>query len=427
MLSVLQNICFCVLQYIYKQYKFEKRFFMTAYIHIGLEKTGTTTIQNFLENNREKLLQCDFLFPSDLSSRIQVLGYFKPKIDDPYSLYHQITTQESLLNFQEQLKADIKSIIKNNKNKNIIFSHELIQSRLTDKKEIQYFKLNLKKLGFKKIKIILYIRNQSDLFASMCSQSLKNGLQDDESFLYAPGNQYISFVCNHKQTLQWWSAVFGKNNLEVRIFDKQDFVNNDLICDFLSILGLQAEDFVITEEKNLSLSVFGAELCRVINRDFPWFINEKFNEQRLIIALLLGRHYSYCKGNMEDEKFMPKKEVYLSYYDYYKNDNESVRSEYFPHKQTLFNEIDISKYKENYELPQSYQNIINKVALSIIDLAKRIHKPQQPTHAISHNEKKTKKKRLKRFVKRLFFLIMCLIVIAYFFDVIDLKYIDFKF
>ncbi|MEL4896014.1 hypothetical protein [Crocosphaera sp. Alani8] len=37
---------------------------MRAFLHIGTEKTGTTTIQNFLVKNREKLLSRSYLYPS---------------------------------------------------------------------------------------------------------------------------------------------------------------------------------------------------------------------------------------------------------------------------------------------------------------------------------------------------------------------------
>ncbi|EAI8953592.1 hypothetical protein CY785_08570 [Campylobacter coli] len=36
---------------------------MIAYVHIGTPKTGTTTIQNFLFENRSKLKQNKFLYP----------------------------------------------------------------------------------------------------------------------------------------------------------------------------------------------------------------------------------------------------------------------------------------------------------------------------------------------------------------------------
>jgi len=35
----------------------------TVYLHIGLHKTGTSTIQFFLANNREKLAELGYLYP----------------------------------------------------------------------------------------------------------------------------------------------------------------------------------------------------------------------------------------------------------------------------------------------------------------------------------------------------------------------------
>lgn len=36
---------------------------MTAYVHIGTPKIGTTTIQKFLSNNKNILLECRFKYP----------------------------------------------------------------------------------------------------------------------------------------------------------------------------------------------------------------------------------------------------------------------------------------------------------------------------------------------------------------------------
>lgn len=38
--------------------------FEVAYIHIGLHKTGTSTIQKFLFDHRSSLAECGYLYPS---------------------------------------------------------------------------------------------------------------------------------------------------------------------------------------------------------------------------------------------------------------------------------------------------------------------------------------------------------------------------
>lgn len=345
---------------------------MTCYIHIGLEKTGTTTIQTVLKENLKILDKNNFCYPDiSIQSRIQILGYITPKLD-PYSMVNKITTDQSLQEFKEKLVADIKKTILDNPLKDFIFSHELIQSRLTQKEEIIAFKENLEQLGFSKFKIIIYIRNQADLFASMVSQSLKNGLPEDESFIVAPGNEYMSFVLNHKQTLEWWGDVFGRESLIVRIFCAKEFIDNDLISDFLHILGLKKDDFKCVGERNKALSVFGAEICRRINAKFPWFVDDRFNKQRYLLTTLSSIYLSADNKTLETQKFMPPKDIYTTYLDYYKDCNEWVRKEFFKDKKDLFINPDMSKYKENYKI-EGKDILLDNIANLLIHLAKRVN------------------------------------------------------
>ncbi|EPN6869281.1 hypothetical protein ACT2V5_001117 [Campylobacter coli] len=39
---------------------------MTAYVHIGIAKTGTTSIQDFLTQNYDLLINQGFLYPKSL-------------------------------------------------------------------------------------------------------------------------------------------------------------------------------------------------------------------------------------------------------------------------------------------------------------------------------------------------------------------------
>lgn len=394
---------------------------MICYIHIGLEKTGTTTIQQVLRKNEAILHSKNICYPDlTIQSRIQVLGYIEPNPDDVFSMVHNITTKPRLQEFQEKLSSDIKQVLDLNPQKDIVFSHELIQSRLTQRQQVLHFKENLEQLGFSKFKIIVYIRNQADLFASMVSQSLKNGLQDDWSFLHAPGTEYSHFVCNHKQTLQWWAYAFGRDSMEVRIFDRKEFVDNDLMSDFLHILGLNTKDFVIDDDSNVSLSVFGAALCRRINSEFPWFIDGKFNRQRAMLTGIFNRHFSYSNDGLMGKKFMLAKDVYASYLEYYKECNEWVQKEFFPDRAYLFKQPDMSKYEENYEVDEAYSYMIENMSKCIIDIAKKVPFPNQATNntsnattdnannaqkdqaVIENVKKESRLYKLKRKIKKLF-------------------------
>ncbi|EAI4813061.1 hypothetical protein BGG33_07840, partial [Campylobacter lari] len=65
---------------------------------------------------------------------------------------------------------------------------------------------------------------------------------------------HFHHICNHKQTLQWWGEIFGKENLIVRLFDKNEFYQGDLLKDFIHSIGLEWDDeFIIPPKQNESL------------------------------------------------------------------------------------------------------------------------------------------------------------------------------
>ncbi len=76
-------------------------------------------------------------------------------------------------------------------------------------------------------------------------------------------------ICNHKQTLQWWGEVFGKENLIVKLFNKNEFYQGDLLKDFIHSIGLEWNDEVIIPPKqNESLDLLGIELLKRVNNHF---------------------------------------------------------------------------------------------------------------------------------------------------------------
>ena len=140
---------------------------MTAYVHIGTGKTGTTTIQVFLDENHEKLKEKGILYSNvNLSSNRHIYliyivdFYLKGKKED---------------SFVKDIIKKLKEELKQNPNKTFIFSSEDI---LWWCKDVENASIALKEffteIGFDDIKIIVYIRSQADLFLSLCSQEVKN-------------------------------------------------------------------------------------------------------------------------------------------------------------------------------------------------------------------------------------------------------------
>ncbi|EJA9300066.1 hypothetical protein MUK15_001815 [Campylobacter coli] len=352
---------------------------MIAYIHIGVEKTGSTSIQEFLYHNKDNIFKQNYFFPQSIGLKnhwdLAFLAYSMDK-KDSYILINSLKNLQDIREHKKNILSKLKAEIKHAEN--IVFTSELLQSRLDHKKEIIRLKKILYMLNVKKIFVIFYIRDPLDMFKSLCSEAIKWG-EIDSFKLLKKGLQYESgfkknlshfnYICNYKQTIQWWQQIFGKENLIVRLFDKSEFYQGDLLKDFVHSIGLKWDnEFVIPPKQNESLDLIGVELLKRINQYLPWRIDNKINHLRGDLTKFITKYFQ--NSNNYHLKFQPPKEIIQSYIDSFEESNEWVRKEFFPYKERLFPKQDLANYKENYELKEMKPEYWNKISEFIADIVK---------------------------------------------------------
>jgi len=319
---------------------------MKCILHIGTEKTATTTLQSFLHLNRDKLAKKGFLFTKSAgltnNFKLPVSSYNIDKRDDLTNICN-IFTNEDLINFQKKIITDLKKEIAENKQPNIIFSSEHIQSRLTSQQEITRLKSILEKIGLYDISVVIYLRNPTEIATSLFSNCIINGHSID--LPPSPKDSYFNRICNHKNTLLKFEKVFGREHLIPKIFDRSEFKNGSIIEDFLDVLGMPLYgDFEIPNNQNTSLSPIGLELLRRINRQIPLFIDNRTNPLR-------GNIIAYFQKHFNNSKYVMPKYLFDEYQDAFKESNEWVRKRWFPSKESFF-------YTKEYE---------NKTTLPLAD------------------------------------------------------------
>ncbi|HEF9445341.1 TPA: hypothetical protein SBX49_001766, partial [Campylobacter coli] len=349
---------------------------MTAYVHIGTEKTGTTSIQEFLYINKSIIQKQNYFFAQSIGIKnhwdLAFLGYSLNK-KDSYILNNSLWNFQAIKQHKKNIFSKIKDEVKFNHK--IIFSSELLQSRLTRKREIVKLYTFFKKIGFTNIKVICYIRDANEMLRSLLSEAIKweeidsfelKEEKEEYKLGYKKNLFHFHHICNHKQTLQWWGEVFGKENLIVRLFDKNEFYQGDLLKDFIHSIGLEWDDeFIIPPKQNESLDLLGIDLLRRINKFLPLFCNNARNIFRGDLHRFAVKHFTSKDSHL---KFQPPKEVVQSYIDYFEESNEWVRKEFFPHKERLFSKKDLTDYKENYELKEMKPEYWDKIAEFIADI-----------------------------------------------------------
>ena len=306
---------------------------MKCFLHIGTEKTATTTIQKFFDINRDNLLSKGFIYTKTAGSTnnraLPVAAYDQCRRDD-FTKQLCINSDHELLAFQQKtiqsLRREIKAFRKDDST--IIFSSEHIQSRLTSIEEIERLREIICDLGIADISVVVYLRRPADIANSLYSTAIKAGKHLEASPL--PKQRYWNNVCNHKNTIENFSSVFGDSAIIPRLFDKDEFTNGSIIDDILNVIGIPNDHlYEIPNKANESLSLTGIDLLRHLNKTIPRFIGNRPNPVRANLVGYIEKHFS-------DGKYVMPSYLYKEYDSEFQKSNDWVKEKYFPHKENLF-------------------------------------------------------------------------------------------
>ena len=308
---------------------------MKCILHIGTEKTATTTIQEFLHCNRQALFQLGYLYTKSAGLRnnwrLPVAAYDVTRKDD-LTRRHGLDTDEKLLRFQTRSINNLRKELDGAGAFSVtVFSSEHIQSRLRTSSEVSRLKALLNQLGYDEIQVLVYLRQPVDIVNSIYSTAVKGGLTEASPHL--PDHKYYKNVCDHRTTLKRFSDVFGEDSVQPRLFGKQEFKDRCLISDFLAAIGLShaKASFHFPTIKNERLSGVGIEILRRVNQRVPAFIDERPNPHRR--AKFVNYFSEYLKGGAAYS--MPE-ELFRQYEIAFAESNEWVREKYFPEREKLF-------------------------------------------------------------------------------------------
>lgn len=237
-----------------------------AYIHIGLEKTGSTYIQEFFEINRGILSKISLYRPSPLKDKndvvMSLLGI--AGIDDNTSI-HEIVGLT-----QNDLEHHNKTLIRALRDSREIgldawISSELISSRLLSNVQINQFYKSLLDV-YDQVEIIIFVRRQEELILSLYSTALRNGIKKP----LVLDQDKLPKRINALQILEAWKNLVGSDKLTVLPYF-EDFSDQEIIS--LLLNHLKKIDFVSEfhfpkTRPNKSLSYIGQEIMRRILEEY---------------------------------------------------------------------------------------------------------------------------------------------------------------
>ncbi len=247
---------------------------MQVVIHIGTEKTGSTTLQEFMLLNRDVLLEHGVYVPQCLGRRNhrKLVAYcMNDSKSDDFIINKGLIKKKKRGRFRQGVADSLLkelSTLDRDLIDTVLISSEHFHSRLTDISEVEQLKALFDGLGVD-VKVICYLRKQSHLVESKYSTYLKGG--GYSSFTSCSkdcveSNAYYNYDC----FLKLWEQCFYIENIHIREFSRNKFKENNLCLDFLDFAGLSVEqkELNFPEDKNTSFSRLGMLMMRVLNRVF---------------------------------------------------------------------------------------------------------------------------------------------------------------
>lgn len=264
---------------------------MKIYLHIGVPKTGSTTIQTCLHENSSRLAtraSCHVVQNLGQQCNSHLLAIYATRFYKGKQNFHlrrlKIRTGGQFAQLRDRVRREFMAQVAGSECERLIISSEAFSQMLRREDEID----RLAELLFKvsqDIKIIVYLRRQDEALLSAHSQQIKNGKVGPLRLVVPP--EYLDY----KPILDLWSAKFGRDKLEVGLIEKQSLKNGDLLDDFFWRCDISSSLIEKSAPVNPSLSSDALEYLRLMNQHFPALDEEKggLNRLRGNMVVLLNR------------------------------------------------------------------------------------------------------------------------------------------
>ncbi|MCR5102167.1 MAG: hypothetical protein K6B41_12490 [Butyrivibrio sp.] len=297
----------------------------TLYLHIGMPKTGTTSLQHFLTDNRYRLRRQDLEVPQfGLDQKGAGPGRNAHWMTAYYDDEKNCNDCYTLLG--KRLKKYGRVVITDEGIYNDLFDKPDMISRL--KKKTDEFGADLK--------IIMYVRRQDNYIYSAWSQRAKMRYTETLDDLLGRESYYKRM--DYLDILNRISNIVGDENIIVRVYESGKFEGNgnSIFSDFLKIFNIEfTDEFELPEKEfNTSLHDVVLETKRRLN-EYPEFrAMWNFND--------ILRYAEQCvkeEGKLKNRPSFSteKRQEFMSRFDA-QNAEIAKRFMHYPEGQPLFDE-----------------------------------------------------------------------------------------
>ena len=344
----------------------------TLFIHIGVRKTGTSAIQDFLDLNRDRLYRDGYIFrlpklyDYDRSTRIKnskgeevLVENFRiyPKLRNGIFLHGNPGDphEENVRRLNKGLRIIKKWL---NEKPNVILTDEHISrdwSRWDFLKRVKEFSAE----NDFDVRVIIFLRKQDVFLDSFYRQDVKDHFHTEKWDTFLSGNKHSDMIpTNYEKMLASFSAIFGKENLDVIPYEPGIWAKDggSIFSVFMNAIGITDQQGYELPGglSNESTTYNQTEIMRILNR-----LTEASDPLKVKTKKFFEKASIDCSGISKDKRK-------LSYFsdnerrdlmDEYKDENRRIAREYL-NRDELFLSGDSSAEKWEYDLLAMQEEMI---------------------------------------------------------------------
>lgn len=284
----------------------------TLFVHIGFPKTGSTTIQTFLEENRNRLRSGGVhplrTFVHEVrtgfnSENIWTVAYNPVKPSKPVFLRASRPFRKIIGKDPEHWKSRVHEALSKEleradpgQTKFVVSAETLSHASGAEIRAIQAFF----KPFFDRIVVIVFLRPQDELIQSKYSTDLSNGSTRtiEETVKHY---QSVSFL-RYDERLQLWAKFVGDENIVAREYGRSLGEELGVLRPFLEAVGLPTDVVSrVPKTMNEGMSVPAQELLRSVNLKLQDEDRRKSARVREVIIQVLREKYAGQGTRIPDE------------------------------------------------------------------------------------------------------------------------------
>lgn len=284
-------------------------------LHLGTQKTGTTTIQGFLKNS---------------GTALQEAGVHYLKTGRTHIAHNAMIPMIRKGRGPKVARRLIAEMDRNQDKTCVISSEMFFRKDIAD-----YFAARFPEDLLKATRVVVYLRRQDKYAEAMWKQRVKNGRYTGSPQDYVASDNTLNFL----PILDHFAEVFGVDNIKVRPFERAHFPNGDVLLDFANHCEIPKELAAA-----YALPSSNATLSREVSQELGRIRRQKQDVNTREVIRAISRLKPEGAIRSGDCYTLAERRALMAQFAI---SNESLRAKYCPELPQLFDLTDL-------ENPDSY-------------------------------------------------------------------------